>query len=197
MRDRGAYRKEKIESGKQEHRNGAGKVLVFLLSCFPDSTAGRFFLRASASLRRLPRPPLMIAPAAAHEMGLWTGSRYQRRASVLDCAWLATAFFMPRASPAGRVRPRLWASSKAAAPLRSAVALQNLAENERFMEMGKPSDVVGASVARLARSAPESTPAASLRGVNRRDRIGCDQKWRSEVAQNCILLFRRVGLGKA
>ena len=49
---------------------------------------------------------------------------------------LPPLFFAPRASPAGQVQPRLWVSPKAAAPLRCAAAVQNLAENER--SMGRP-----------------------------------------------------------
>ena len=66
--------------------------------------------------------------AKAHESCPLT-KRCRARASVLEYAWLATDFFVPRASPAGRVQPRLWASSKAAAP----PPHQNLAKNEGFM----------------------------------------------------------------
>ena len=53
--------------------------------------------------------------------------------SVLECAWLATAFSRAacRARPPGYFMPR--AAPKAAAPLRAAAALQNLAESGRLV----------------------------------------------------------------
>ena len=53
--------------------------------------------------------------------------------------------------------------AESGSPLCSAAAVQNLAENERFMGRGKPPDVVGASVARPASSASGNSPSASLR----------------------------------
>ena len=60
-------------------------------------------------------------------------------------------------------RPLFRSRPKAAAPLCSAAAVQNLAENERFMGRGKPPDVVGGSAARPASSTPGNSPSASLR----------------------------------